>query len=399
MRLLRPFIFRSRIEAASKDAAIYVAVVCLLSILAAVAAARRDPSSALNATLVVLAALWPLSASSAGALVAGRDAEVGLLEVSHALAIQAFPWRVLQVAVALALALSAVTCAVLAASVVAVTRGGSVSIGESGGTAMSGILMSAPLWVIIGVGAAAAARSRAGALGAVTICVVANLALEQLAAAAPSARALFASTPLGVQDLVDNGLSSRAMPELGAPVIPIAGAIITIAAAASAPETIRRWRARYSRQGEPRRGVAFVLVLTVASSAFVGTAGGPVLSEMLPWHLSPQWVLDRAVGRTPDHAVAELLRAHAEGDDAAAAAVALGGNPAQTLGQLATEFKTATEVEVLLEEFASVAGQVRVTWRSSLDGEPRRVLACTTRLASSWRVAFFVAVASCDPGG
>lgn len=347
------------------------------------------PSGAATLAAVTLLTLWPLVVGGLAALIAARDEEVGAPALAFTSGIPrgdvvwVQAWAALALAAGLALATLVTTAAVTAA-----LRG--FGGGKLGVDILVAMTLSAPLWAVAGILIGSRAGSRAKALGVLTAVVLVLVLVLRLAVSIPVFRWVNVALPLGFGEALVDGFNRSDFPDNVHPVLLLGFAVVDLAIPLAL--ALRHAQRRRRLGGDARRSRRALLAAFVLAPAF-GYVAPSAFVSVIPWRLSPTWILDEASGATPDRSVRSFVDALAAGDKAEAATWTASGSTDETLGLLADAWSPMPEVEVVLHKKAPVAGTVRVTWRGA--NGVHTVWACSARFLDGWRVARFTSRTSC----
>jgi hypothetical protein len=361
----RQLALKLQIELASRDVRLVAFALTGLAVIRAWEQGHNDTTSVAPSVVTLFLALAPAGAGTMAALSSSRDTGAGLLRYIRPTRGLSGWWA--HAAATEVLALS-VTAGSFLVAVVPVALTASRDAGATGEPhRLLAVLIGVVLWAGIGMAAGAITGSRPAAVAVVVGMLVANAAIERIAITVPMFRWLYALSPNGIADIAADGASSVA--------VPARVASMTVAVAfgcwVAAPLAIAASRVRKRPRARARRPSKQALWLALGFSIVIGAASGPALQAVLPWRLSPVWIVDVLNGNTPETAVRRLVA---------------DPHRASVLGPVAESMPTdAKKVAFDTPLSAPHAGRVDLRWRAA-DGKDYVLAACTRREAERWRV-------------
>lgn len=354
------------VEWRARDTRLVVFGLTGLAVIKAWEAARRH-NDVVSQVCSLLLALLPVAASALAAASLARDREAGALRAIPGDGGRSGWWAHASATLVLTTLAAAVAFAVatLPAYLAAADSGlGSLS------RYLPALALALSLWTAVGAAIGSVAGSRAGALAGVLAVGVCDSAVSHMATSLPTFRWAYALSPLGISEIALNGRSSITVPMsvTTAPVVVATLGWLAVPLAMAGRQVGRLDRPRRWRLSA--RAVAAMVALSVP----VGAAGGPLLAAILPWRMSPPWLVDVLNHNTPDAAVRRLF----------ADAAARKPDALRILGPVALEAPPARALVATTDLTARRAGTVRVTWTGPRGGTG--LYACATRTANAWRI-------------
>lgn len=402
-----PAALRIRIEARSRDYPLVFGAALLLVGIRVAATVRVSAADGLfaatHSAALALLQFAPLCLCLPGALAAARDHEARLGEQ---LAPAQVPrhWLLRQqavVAVSLAGAV-AVTASFLAAAAGLVVRGTGFEP-EGWSVAVATLLCLVPVWAAWGLVAARLARTRPLVPLLVLAFWLVLLVIERLAVAVPVVRWLHLVSPIGLADFLMSGTHLTSLPghipgavALLVPIVALGVPLVLVPLVRGrdrARTSARRVRTRTTSSAWRRSGAPAAAAFVAACLLF-GFAAPSAVATVIPWRLSPTWLIDEAVGTLPDAPVRRFFLALQEGDTRTADEMTLVGDHVRTLGVLRAALeRPPRDLRIAIDRNAPVAGTLRVRWTGP--HEQHEVLACTVRQPRGWKLAVFSSGPTC----
>lgn len=394
----RPVLQRLRIELASRDLVFVATLIVGVAVVQAIGDIGGPTTGfvgVMGSSLEILVALWPIVGALPAALIAARDEESGVRE---ALAANGRPVEAMRDAGLLAgmgLSLALIVSFTASTGLVGLTGGAEIdsfSVGVFLRYATA-LVVTTPVLAAFGMAVGRLTRSRAGAVGVLAGAALLAEVIATLATVIPVARWLHLGTPVGLLDLLANGLGAENLPRHVSPYPVVAWMAVLMAGSLG----LVRWADRRPapRRRRPRSMPTPARWAAVAGGAVAfGFVGPTVAVDALPWQYSPTWVLDQASKNTPDLTVAEFLDHAVDGRIDEADALTIEHDAGRTLGPLGEVLASLRNAKVDILRQADVAGTVSVSWPDAR-GAIHEVRACTVRTTTGWRVAHFTSRPQC----